>query len=184
MHRHFYISDNLAELEIIERELEAGGIHTEQIHLLSEQDAAVEGHQLHDVNYLMKKDVLHSGRFAGLIGVSPAVLLLGTAYFSDWTATPAGWMPFIFLALVLIGFSIWEGGLFGMQRPNVNFERFHEVLQQGRHLFFVDVPARQEAALARVVLRHPQLELAGTGSAAPGLLVALQHRWHQFRQLI
>jgi hypothetical protein len=184
MNRHFYISDNLDELEKIESELEAGGINTEQIHLLSEQDAAVEKRQLHDVNSLMKKDLVHSGGLGGLFGLGLAVLVLATAFLSGWAATPVGWMPFVFLALVAFGFSVWEGGLYGLQRPNVHFRKFQDALRQGKHLLFVDVAAKQEAALARVVLRHPQLELAGTGSATPGWVVALQHGWHRFRQLV
>ena len=184
MNRHYYISDNLDELEKIESELEAGGINTEQIHVLSEQDASVEQHQLHDVNSFMKKDLVHSGRLGGLFGLGLAVLVLSTAFLSGWAATPVGWMPFVFLALLAFSFGVWEGGLLGMQRPNVHFREFHDVLRQGKHLFFVDVAPKQEAALARVVLRHPQLELAGTGSATPGWLVALQHRWQQFRQLV
>lgn len=184
MNRHYYISDNLDDLEKIESELEASGIHTEQIHVISEKDADVEQYQLHDVSSIMKKDLVHSGQMGGLIGLGLAILVLLTAYAANWAITPAGWMPFIFLALVLFGFGAWEGGLLGLQRPNVHFLNFKEVLQQGRHLFFVDVPPRQEAALSRVVLRHPQLELAGTGGAAPGWLVAASHRWHQFRRLI
>ena len=57
MNRHYYISDNLDELESIESELEARGINTEQIHVLSEQDADVEQRRLHDVNSLMKKEL-------------------------------------------------------------------------------------------------------------------------------
>ncbi len=37
MNRHYYISDNLDELERLEAELEASGIATEQIHVLSER---------------------------------------------------------------------------------------------------------------------------------------------------
>ena len=184
MNRHYYISDNLDELEKIESELQASGINTEQIHVLSDQDAAVERHQLHDVNSLMKQDLVHSGGLGGLVGLGLAAMVLAIAYLSGWAETAVGWMPFVFLALVAFGFSVWEVGLFGLQRPNVHFQGFHDVLRQGRHLFFVDVAPRQEAALARVVLHHPQLELAGTGSASPGWVVTLQHRWHQLRRLV
>lgn len=184
MNRHYYISNNLDELERIESELEAGGITTEQIHVLSKQDAAVERHQLHDVPSFMKQDLVHSGRSGSLIGLGLATLVIATAYFAGWSDTPAGWMPVIFLALVLFGFSTWEGGLVGLQRPNVHFQAFADALHQGQHLLFVDVEPRQEAALGRVVLRHPQLQLAGTGSAAPHWLVAGLHRWHQFRRMI
>ncbi len=45
MNRHYYISDTLDELELLERELETSGIPTEQIHVLSEQDAELERHR-------------------------------------------------------------------------------------------------------------------------------------------
>ena len=60
MKRHYFISDDLDDLEIIEAQLEDNGISTPQIHVLSESDGDVESHHLHDVNSLMKQDVLHS----------------------------------------------------------------------------------------------------------------------------
>ena len=115
MNRHFYISDNLDELENLEGELEARGINTEQIHVLSEEDAALERHhRLHEVPSILKQDVVHSGSVGSLVGVALAVLVLLLAWVNDWAATPAGWIPFVFLAMVLLGFSIWEGSLLGM----------------------------------------------------------------------
>ena len=39
MKRHYYISNSLDELEVVERELEAEGVTISQIHVLSEDDA-------------------------------------------------------------------------------------------------------------------------------------------------
>ena len=55
MKRYYFISDDLDDLEAIETQLEAQGISTPQIHVLSEKDAEVESHHLHDVNSLMKQ---------------------------------------------------------------------------------------------------------------------------------
>jgi len=185
MNRHYYISDNLDELEQLEDELEARGINTEQIHVLSENDAEVERHQhLHEVPSILKQDIIHSGSIGSLIGVALAVLVLLLAWLNDWAATPAGWIPFVFLAAVLLGFSVWEGSLFGMQQPNSAFRRFADRLHEGKHLFFVDVSPAQEPILSQVVAHHPRLELAGTGQASPGWALDLQHRWHQFRRMM
>jgi hypothetical protein len=184
MNRHYYISDNLDDLESLENELEAQGISTEQIHVLSEKDADVEQHHLHDVPSLMKQDVVHSGEIGAAVGVVLAGLVLAAAYFMGWTATAAGWVPFVFLAVVLFGFCTWEGGFFGIQVPNTHFRRFKQNLQEGKHVFFVDVEADQEAVLERVVQHHPRLNAAGTGSAAPHWIVAWLHRWHQFKRAI
>jgi len=117
MNRHYYISDNLDDLEKLESELEAGGIATEQIHVLSERDAEVEQHHLHDVPSILKQDIVHSGRIGSLVGLALAALVLLLAWLNDWTSSPAGWIPFLFLAAALFGFSLWEGSLFGLQRP-------------------------------------------------------------------
>ena len=114
MKRHFYISENLEELELVEQELEDNGVSAPQIHVLSQNDAAVQRHGLPYVEAVLRKDVVHSMELGALIGVSTALLILATAYLAGWTATAAGWLPFIFLAIVVLGFCTWEGGLFGI----------------------------------------------------------------------
>src|SRR5690606_31808382 len=122
MNRHFYISDNLDDLESLEHDLEASGISTEQIHVLSENDRELERHHLHEVSPLLKKDLVNSGSKGVLIGAGLAAVVIALAYFTGWSNSPAGWTPFAFLALVLLGFCIWEGGFLGIQRPNSYFE--------------------------------------------------------------
>lgn len=102
MNRHYYISDNLDDLEALETELEANGINTEQIHVLSEQVADVEEHHLHEVNSLMKQDVVHSGEIGAVVGVPLAALILGGAYWLGWTETAAGWVPLSSLPLLYL----------------------------------------------------------------------------------
>ncbi|WP_166358537.1 magnesium transporter [Pseudomonas akapageensis] len=184
MNRHYYISDNLDDLEAVETELEASGINSEQIHVLSEKVADVEEHHLHEVNSLMKQDVVHSGEIGALIGVPLAALVLGGAWWLGWTETAVGWMPFIFLAIVIFGFSIWEGGFFGIQVPNAHFRNFKQMVEEGKHVFFVDVDPKQEPVLDQVIGHHPGLQIAGSGAAAPHWTVAWLHRWHQFKRTI
>ncbi|OZG70733.1 NAD/FAD-utilizing enzyme apparently involved in cell division [Hahella sp. CCB-MM4] len=184
MNRHYYISDDLDDLESVEDELEANGINTEQIHVLSENDAEVEQHHLHDVTSFMKKDVVHSGEIGAVVGVSLAIVILVGAYLTGLTETAAGWVPFIFLSIVILGFSIWEGGLRGIQEPNEHFRKFQKILKEGKHIFFVDVEPSQEEILDRVVSHHHSLQVAGTGAASPHWAVFWQHKWHQFKQLI
>jgi len=184
MNRHFYISDNLDDLETVETELEASGISTEQIHVLSDRDADVEQHHLHDVNSLMKQDVVHSGEIGAAIGIPLAALVLIGAYLAGWTESAAGWVPFIFLTVVILGFCIWEGGFFGIQVPNTHFRNLKEKIKDDEYIFFVDVEPDQESTLDRVIKHHPQLQIAGTGAAAPHWTVAWLQRWHQFKRTI
>ncbi|MGE8361323.1 magnesium transporter [Pseudomonas sp.] len=184
MNRHYYISENLDDLERVERELEASGISTDQIHVLSENDAEVEQHHLHDVPSLMKKDVVNTGMRGVAIGVGLAILVLAVAYSNGWTDSAAGWTPFLFLAVVALGFCAWEGGFLGIQQPNSYFKRFESQLHEGKHVFFVDVEDNQEEVLTRVVGHHPMLQMAGTGEASPHWLVTWQQRWRAFRRMI
>lgn len=184
MNRHYYISDNLDELESVEKELEASGISTEQIHVLSENDAEVAQHHLHDVPSVMKQDLIRSGGAGVMIGFVLALVVLSLSYAFGLTETTTGWLPFIFLAVVLMGFATWEGGLLGIQKSNQSFRQFEQSLHEGKHLFFVDVKATQEAQLGHVLSRHPNLQMAGTGKAVPEWLLASQQKLHQLKRTL
>ena len=146
MLRHYFISSDLDDLERFEEELERAGIANPQIHCLSLDDTSVENHHhLHEVSALMKKDLIHAGEYGVLIGVVAAALVLGVTSYAGWHESPAGWIPFVFLAIILLGFFTWEGGLWGVQTPNAHFKRFEEALKAGKHVFFVDSEPGQEA---------------------------------------
>jgi hypothetical protein len=179
--RHFYISEDLDDLELLEEELESSGVGIEQIHVLSQGDADLEHHHhLHQVEAVLKKDVVHSMELGAVVGVVAAIAVLGVAYLAGWTDSAAGWMPFVFLSIVILGFCTWEGGLFGIQEPHYQFKRFQEALAQGKHVFFVDINAEQEEGLTRAVEKHPNVQLAGEGEATPEWVVQWQKNWHGF----
>jgi hypothetical protein len=180
MKRHYFISDNLDDLESVEGELERRGITTLQIHVLSQRDAEVEHHKLHEVMSFMKQDVVHSSVFGAAIGLVLAVIFLSIIHTAGFAKTEAGWMPFIFVAIVLLGFCTWEGGLRGIQEPNHHFRRFQKMLQDGKHIFFVDVDDNEAAVLRQVVAAHPDLEAAGIEPAGAHWIVAWQQRCLNF----
>ena len=182
MKRHYYISDDLDDLEIVERDLEAAGVTTPQIHVLSEDDAGVETHHLHEVEEEKKKDVVHGTEIGALVGVAGAALVLVLAWFSGLTETYT-WVPAIFLAVIVLGFCTWEGGLIGIQEPHVDFRRFQHDLHAGKHVLFVDVDPDQEPILQRVVSEHPRLQGAGEGDATPGVVVRMQDKFARFMKL-
>ena len=180
MKRHFYITDDLDDLEVVEKELVDNGVETPQFHVLSQNDADVENHHLHEVEAVLKKDVVHSMEWGAVVGVIAASLVLLVAYFAGWHESPAGWIPFVFLSIIVLGFCTWEGGLFGIQEPHYQFKRFQEALKQGKHVFFVDVTETQEPALAQITHSHPKLQTAGEGEATPEWVVEWQKNWKGF----
>jgi hypothetical protein len=174
MKRHYYISDDLDDLEVIERQLEDAGVTTPQIHVLSEDDTGLDEHHLHKVQGVLKKDVVKGTEVGAVVGVIGASLVLLLAWWSGLTETYT-WVPAIFLALIVLGFCTWEGGLIGIQEPHTDFRRFEQDLKDGKHILFVDVDAEQESILHRVVSEHPKLQDAGEGAPTPRLVVIAQN---------
>ena len=128
----------------------------------------------------IQPDVVHSMERGAIIGLIAAAVVLAAAHFLGWANSAAGWIPFIFLAIVVLGFCTWEGGLIGIQRPNVNFERFQKLLKQGHHILFVDVDPEQELAIASVMKAHPKVSASGFGESTPSWVVRAQDRFKSF----
>ncbi len=181
MKRYYFIADDLDVVAVVERELLTNAIAAEQIHVLSLDDADAEQHHVHDVQSLMKKDVIHSAEIGALIGVAASIITITAAYLSG-LAAKVGWLPFVFLAIVLLGFFTWEGGLVGIQTPNSRFRRFERALRAGAHVFFVDVDPAQGATVKQILAAHPQMRPAGIGASLPHWIVGLQHNTRRFFQ--
>jgi hypothetical protein len=179
MKRFYFINSHLDELEAVETELEANGVATEQIHVLSLDEAEVGRHKLHEVQEFLKKDVIHSGELGALIGLALAAIALVATYLSGLHNT-IGWFPVAVLAVMLLAFCTWEGGLFGIQVPNTNFRRFMKALRHGKHILFVDVDTDQEPTLRDVLKRHPRVHAAGMGQSSPRWIIAWQQRARRF----
>ena len=179
MLRHYYVSDDLDELEIVEKELEAEGFTEPQIHVLSLDDCHVEQHHLHEVESLLKQDVIRGGEIGAGVGVIIAMFALVIPYMMGWTNGTAGWLPFIFLSILSFGFCIWEGGFIGFQKPNVHFVRFQALLIKGKHILFVDVDPVQEHNFGIIMRSHPDVKPAGCGAGSPHWLVSCQDTYNR-----
>ncbi len=180
MKRFYYICDDLDELEAIELELENNGVATPQIHVLSKDDAGVMRHDhLNEVSPFLKQDIVHSTLKGAVLGAVLAALGIA-AVAATGVAETVGWAPFICLALVLLGFCTWEGGLWGIQEPNSQFAQFADALDAGKHVLLVDADTGQESIVTRIVGAHPKLQQAGTGKAAPRWVISSQQKAREF----
>jgi hypothetical protein len=178
MKRHFYISDDLDDLEMIERQLEDAGVTTPQIHVLSEDDAGVKAHRLNDVEAVLRRDVVHGTELGAVVGVIGAALILLAAW-STGIADTITWVPPVFLAVIVLGFCTWEGGLIGIQKPHSDFVRFQDTLRSGKHVLLVDVALDQEHILQQVTIEHPKLAPAGEGHSTPGWFLGVRGIFEQ-----
>ncbi len=184
MKRYFFLTDNLDKLTAVEHDLAVNGISAPQIHVLSNDDSGMTVRKLNDVEAVLRKDVVHSMERGALIGAAAAAVVIAVGHYSGATATAAGWTPFIFLAIVVLGFFTWEGGLFGIQEPHHEFKRFQQALASGRHLLLIDINEKDHSILNNVTAHYPELEFSGTGHGAAQWFVTLQNKWRNFIEVM
>lgn len=181
MKRYYYIANELDSIEQAERGLENSGFSHLQLHVLSDNDAEVEKRHLNDVDSISKKDVIASTLMGAGLGIIGAGMVIGIAVMMGVTGQ-ASWAPVLFLAVCLLGFCTWEGGLFGIQTPNRQFKRFEKALSAGKHVFFADVDDSQKMAFFQVMSEFPQLESAGSGKAEMEWLLSMRQNARRFVQ--
>ncbi|VAW53212.1 NAD/FAD-utilizing enzyme apparently involved in cell division [hydrothermal vent metagenome] len=180
MKRHYFISDDLDDLDRIEVELEQKGIKTPQIHVLSKDDGAIAKHEhLHNIESVLKQNVVHGTIVGAMFGLLGAAAVMAIGYLTTLPETYT-WMPFYFLAVVMFGFITWSGGFYGIQTPHKDFRRFQKDLNSGKHIFIIDVDASQEGIVKELGAEHPHLVDAGTGSATPRWVVMGQQNVKDF----
>jgi len=179
--RHYFASDDLDDLESFELELEKADIVTPQIHVLTLDDTGAANHShLHEVTPFMKTDIVHSTLLGALVGLLMAAFVLILAYLAGWNETAAGWLPFIYLSIILLGFFTWQGGLWGIESSNSHFKNFEQLLRDGQHIFFVDLEPGRGKVVRRLARAHSGIRAIGEGVGAPHWIVVWQYRLKYF----
>lgn len=174
--RHYFISDDLDDLDLLEDQLEHSGIDNSRIHVLSNDSVGVANHiHLHAVQSIFRRDVIHSFEVGAAVGLLGVCLVLGVTYLLDLPDDVIGWTPYVFLSVVVMGFCTWEGGLIGMQKPNIHFKRFEQALDEGKHVFIIDLDPDQEIDLVTALKDHPKLLEAATEVGSPHWILAALH---------
>lgn len=179
--RHYFISDNLDDIDLLDEQLESEGLSSAQIHVLSNDDVGVARHiHLHEVISVLRQDTFHSAQVGAIVGFLGALLVILVAYAFKLPTGTTGWVPYAFLAVAVFGLCIWEGGLFGIQEPNHHFRQFQAALEQGKHVFFVDLDKEQERILSSSLATHPTLKLQSLDAGSPHWMIASYDRIVRF----
>ncbi|MEL7044529.1 MAG: NAD/FAD-utilizing enzyme [Pseudomonadota bacterium] len=169
MLRFYFLGDDLDDLEAVSSELQAAGIAAEQIYVVTDSYDEVDRRNFNHVWSVARKDTVRSAIIGAFVGVCLAALVLVGAWTSG-IAESYTWTPFVFLAVVVLGFCTWEGGLWGIQEPHHEFKRFQSELENGRHLLLVEASDAQSSALDSVCEKHSRLTPVGEGKAVPGFM--------------
>ncbi len=155
----YFISDDLDEIEAVEKELQEAGLHSWQLQTLSKDDAGLANHHIHSVPSLMRNDTLHFMQGGALIGVIAASLVLWTAK-ATGAHEALGWGIFLAFSLIAFGFCVWEGGLLGQNKRNHRFQQFQKQLDEGNHLFMVETDDEHLDMVKKKVLSHEHFKPA------------------------
>lgn len=81
MIRHYFISDDLDDLNAVEQELLEAGIDPAQLRVLSDHNQS-NAHKVDEVDSLSRRDIIHSGLVGGVIGLGVAAIIIGVGYYS------------------------------------------------------------------------------------------------------
>lgn len=179
MKRHFYLSHNLDDMEAIEQKLKSEGIDGAQIHVLSNDNAGADQHNLHQLESLLRRDVVRSTIIGLIIGIFMAAIPILAAYLIG-LSEGFYWVPVIFLSVILLGFCTWEGGFIGFQQPHHDYKKFEHALQSGKHVLILDVDSSEEEQVTQILKQFRGVHSAGTGNASPSWIVGMRKQWSKF----
>ena len=157
MKHAYYISDDLDELETVHDELVVSGLQDQRIHVLSDEDAAVEFHHMRPMNPFFKTNVVRALFAGAVIGIGIATVIMAIPYVFGFESTAAT-IPFTLGALFIVGFSTWEGGFLGMQAVNQKFKDVFKRIHEGQHLMIVDYNIEEENRIRALSRSHPGLQ--------------------------
>lgn len=179
MNRYFFLTKDIDDLVHVEQELEQRGVLKEQMHILPNSDAVAEQSGLNSVDSLSRKDLFGSLAVGFGIGCAvAAALMVGALLFgAEGLQT---WLMIGFIGLMIVGVCTWEGGLYGIETPRRQFQRFARDLRRGYSVFFVDIDKSQEQALMATAKQHKHLRPVGSGSGESELLLKLRHNWNEY----
>lgn len=153
-----FITDNLDELEKMEKNLESKNIPRSHIHVFSKNEAQLENRDIPSLNDFSKRDLIRSGIYGALLGGILSGSFLMASWAMGWT-NGLGIVPVGFVTVALFGFCTWEGGLWGIQTVNRRFDNFREELSSGSHLLIVDAKEEELNTIKDTAEKHPQMRL-------------------------
>ena len=154
--RFEYLTRDLNELEKTEQELELNGIPRAHIHVLSEDEAELQYRSIPSVPDFLKKNVVRSGFRGLLVGSILGTVALTVPYLLGWHLG-ATWAPFIVLAMMIVGFCTWEGGMIGLHKTNERLARYQPYVSKGSHLLMIDVTEDEKTLVDQTMRHHPRV---------------------------
>ena len=165
MKRLYYLTSSLDSVSGISQDMHNQGIDDWHIHVLSRNKAGLYHRQVHSSHIFQENDVIHSGELGAILGGATGLVL--AVIIESWTpfGAPLPLPVLILIAGIFTLFGTWSGGLAGVTRENYKIARFHDDLEQGKHLVMIDVSRRKEQTVRYHLEKyHPEAVMAGEDS--------------------
>lgn len=159
MKRLYYITDEIDFAEHISQELSANGIDAHHIHVLSKNEAGVVTHHLNGPNLFERLDFIRGGINGLVVGMLLAIVSLFVGrFFFGMAFNGVGQIALLCLMML---FGTWVGGLIGFTHENRHLRRFHDQIEQGRHLMMIDVKPSEERTVHLIIEQLNEAQFSG-----------------------
>lgn len=160
MQRHFFICDELSDLEIISLELEQNGFIKPQIHLISKNKG------MHFLNtFRPVKDELMvsliSGNYKNFFAIPFCLLFALILIIFDYPIYALVWSMAFILFFTFKHFTRKDDSIFISRHDSLNETKLYHELELGHYVLLVELKTQQIPYLKEVVKKHPELKVVG-----------------------
>lgn len=163
MERHFYISDDISELNKVSIELQEKGVSKPQIHLITPREGASHLDSLTPV-----EGYFYRSNFQKILTLSFIVILtLAIASVSLFLGLNITNMLWIVVPIFLLFLYVYHSASFtsesGIRTDDINVdqEKLKNHIDQGRAILLIEMRESEQSKLDWVIAHHPKIEYAG-----------------------
>lgn len=159
MKRLYYLTDKIEFAEEISANLTMNNIDKHHIHVLSKNEAGVITHHLNGPNLLERLDFARCALYGMITGLMVAILALFAGHFL--IGMEFSWLGQFAMIVLIMLFGTWVGGLIGFANENIHLKRFHNNIEEGKHLMMIDVSPAEERLVHKIIESLNEAEYQG-----------------------
>lgn len=178
MKRLYYLVSDLHRTKEITSHLKGMGVGSSNLYVWSNDVTGLKEQDINPVGFVDKLDIVHSGEQGAILGLIFGVLFcVGIAIFEPFSVD-VGWAVAGLVVILMTLFGAWVGGMIGTSVDNYKLSKFHNKIDQGKHLVVVEVGQKNEGLVKTMMARHHQdatLEGVDTTSVNPWIDFPFQH---------
>jgi hypothetical protein len=165
MKRLYYLVDDLETTEQVSNALHTAGVTDWNFHAVSRDEAGLYQHHIHSAATYQQLDFIYTGERWAMAGAGIGLLVGIICEAVQPLPVHVDWLTVALFTLVCAGFGAWLGGMVGFSRENYKLAPFHEQIEAGKTLVFVDAPKAQIGTLQSLLRnRFPKVEYLGMDS--------------------